>query len=43
MSHGTLIAITFGLTIAATLGLMGWSFAAMRSAERRADALRREP
>lgn len=40
MSPWTLVIISYGLTIAGTVGLAGASFAAMRRAEREAAALR---
>jgi hypothetical protein len=41
MNHWPFIVAAYALTIAATLAITGWSFAAMRRAERRAEALSR--
>jgi len=40
VNHWTFVVIAYALTIAGTLGLIGFSFAAMRRAEREAAALR---
>ena len=40
MNHWPFIIAAYALTIAGTLGLTGWSWAAMRRAERQADSLR---
>jgi hypothetical protein len=42
MNHWPFILAAYGLTIAGTLGVSWWSYAAMRRAERDADALRGE-
>lgn len=42
MSHWPFIMGAYALTIAGTLGVSLWSFAAMRRAEAEAEALRRE-
>lgn len=42
MSHWPFIIGAYALTIAGTLGVSLWSFAAMRRAEAEAEALRRE-
>jgi hypothetical protein len=42
MNHWPFILAAYGLTIAGTLGVSWWSYAAMRRAERDADALRSE-
>ena len=39
MNHWPFIIASYALTILGTLGLAGWSWAAMRRAERDADAL----
>lgn len=43
MSSWTLIAISYGLTIAATLAVTLWSWLAMRRAEAEAAALSERP
>ena len=43
MNHWTFVAAAYVLTIAGTIGVVGWSYAAMRRAERDADAMRRDP
>jgi Heme exporter protein D (CcmD) len=40
MTHWPFIAGAYAVALIATLGLTGWSFAAMRRAERAADALK---
>lgn len=40
MSHWPFIAGAYAVSLLATLGLTAWSFAAMRRAEREADALK---
>jgi heme exporter protein CcmD len=40
MTHWPFVIAAYALTFVAVLGLVGASFARMRSAERRADALR---
>ena len=42
MNHWPFILAAYALTLAGVLALTVWSFAAMRRAERDADALRRE-
>ena len=42
MSHLPFIAAAYGLTIGATVALAAWCWRAMRSAEREAEALRKE-
>lgn len=43
MNHWPFIIAAYALTLAATLGLLGWSFVAMRRAEKAAEALGRRP
>ena len=40
MTHVPFIVAAYGLTISATVALVWWSYATMRAAEARADALR---
>ena len=40
MTHWPFIAAAYAVALIGTLGLAGWSFAAMRKAEREADALK---
>ncbi|HLL30640.1 MAG TPA: heme exporter protein CcmD [Allosphingosinicella sp.] len=40
MTHWPFILGAYAVALTATLGLTGWSFAAMRRAEREADALK---
>ena len=40
MSHWPFIAGAYAIALGATVALAGWSFAAMRRAERAADALK---
>ncbi len=40
MIHWPFIAGAYAVALLSTLGLTGWSFAAMRRAEREADALK---
>ena len=40
MTHWPFIAGAYAVALVATLGLTGWSFVAMRRAERAADALK---
>ena len=40
MTHWPFIAGAYAVALLATLGLTGWSFAAMRRAERAADSLK---
>ncbi len=42
MSHWPFIAGAYAVALIGTLGLTGWSFAAMRRAERAAEALKDE-
>ena len=42
MSHWAFIAGAYAVALVGTLGLTGWSFAAMRRAERAAEALKGE-
>ena len=42
MSHWPFILGAYAAALLGTLGLTGWSFAAMRRAERDADALKEE-
>ena len=42
MNHWTFIIASYALTILGTLGVAVWSLAAMRRAEREAEALRRD-
>lgn len=42
MSHWPFILGAYAVALLATLGLTGWSLAAMRSAERAVDALKGE-
>ena len=42
MSHWPFIVAAYAAALAGTLGLTAWSFAAMRRAERAADALKGE-
>ena len=42
MNHWPFILAAYGLTAAGTLALLGWSYAAMRRAERSAEELGRE-
>jgi hypothetical protein len=42
MSHWPFIAGAYAIALIGTLGLTGWSFAAMRRAERQVDALKDE-
>jgi hypothetical protein len=42
VNHWPFIIAAYALTILGTLGVTGWSFAAMRRAEAEAEALRRE-
>ena len=43
MIHWPFIAGAYAVALAATFGLTGWSYAAMRRAEREAEALKGEP
>ena len=43
MNHWPFIAAAYAVTLFGTLGVTGWAFAAMRRAERRADALKDRP
>jgi hypothetical protein len=40
MNHWPFIAAAYAVTLLGTLGVTAWSFAAMRKAEHRAEALR---
>jgi hypothetical protein len=42
MSHWPFVAGAYAVTLIGTLGLTGWSLAAMRRAERAVDALKGE-
>ena len=42
MTHWPFILAAYGVALAGTLGLAGWSFAAMRRAERDAESLKGE-
>ena len=42
MDHWPFIVAAYGITIGATLALLGWSIAVMRARENKADALRKE-
>jgi len=42
VNHWPFILAAYGLTLAATLGVVGWSWSAMRKAETEADNLRRD-
>jgi len=42
VNHFPFIAAAYGITFVSVAGLFGWSFAAMRRAERDAEALRRD-
>ena len=42
MNHWAFIVAAYALTLLGTLAVTGWSYAAMRRAERDADAVRRE-
>jgi heme exporter protein CcmD len=42
MNHWPFIAASYALTILATLGLAGWSWASMRRAEREAERIGRD-
>ena len=42
MSHWPFIAGAYAVALVATLGLTGWSYVAMRRAEREADSLKGE-
>ncbi|WOK36820.1 hypothetical protein [Sphingomonas sp. C3-2] len=42
MNHWPFIIAAYGCTIAATIGVSVWAFAAMRKAEVLADSLRRD-
>ena len=42
MTHWPFIAGAYAVALLGTLGLTGWSFAAMRRAERAADSLKAE-
>ncbi len=42
MSHWPFIIAAYGLSLAATIGVTAWSWAAMRRAEADADAMRRD-
>jgi hypothetical protein len=42
VSHWPFILGAYAIALAGTLGLTGWSYAAMRRAEREADALKGE-
>jgi hypothetical protein len=42
MSHWPFIVGAYAVTLIGTLGLVGWSFAAMRRAERAVDSLKGE-
>ena len=41
MSQWSFVLAAYGLAALATLGLIGWSFLSMRSAEAAADAVKR--
>jgi heme exporter protein CcmD len=43
MNHWPFIIGAYALTLLGTVGLIAWSWAAMRRAEREADALTRDP
>ena len=43
MSHWPFILGAYAIALLSTIGLAGWSFAAMRRAEREADALKDRP
>jgi hypothetical protein len=42
VTHWPFIAAAYAVALAGTLGLTGWSFAAMRRGEREAEALKGE-
>jgi heme exporter protein CcmD len=42
MSHWAFVAAAYAVTILAVAALLGWSLATMRSAEKRAEELKRE-
>jgi hypothetical protein len=42
MNHWPFILAAYGLTLIATLSVVGWSWSAMRKAEAEADNLRRD-